>query len=94
MADMAEGLLKEDANQDLEKAHYMEVRYAFLEYSAYMEQAVERIEGRLDQLPRASREVMSSTATKRCCIADIPYFIRFFPTVIDRESFIIFGAPH
>lgn len=68
MADMSKDLVKEDTIQELERAHYMEVRYAFLEYSAYMEKAVQQIKERLDQLPLASRQVLSSTTTKRCSI--------------------------
>ena len=69
MAEKTEKLVDETINRELERAHYMEVRYAFVEYSDYMEQAVQRIEGRLDQLPLASRQVLSSTITNRCGVA-------------------------
>lgn len=58
----------ETTERDLEKTHYMEVRYALLEYSAYMDQAVLSMQNRLDKLQREhprQAKMMSSDLTIR-----------------------------
>lgn len=50
---------------DLERDHYMEVRYALLEYSAYMEQDLQRIRERLNKLPPDVANLLSVTTTNR-----------------------------
>lgn len=58
----------ENTERDLEKTHYMEVRYALLEYSVYMDQAVLSMQNRLDKLQREhpqQAKMMSSDLTIR-----------------------------
>lgn len=43
----------------------MEVRFAFLEYSAYIEQDIRRIEKHLSKLPRTLASMLSLPTTKR-----------------------------
>lgn len=58
-------------DHDLERAHYMEVRHAFLEYSTYMEKEVQRHRDNLDKLPKAIANMLPTDTTKRhvlyCC---------------------------
>lgn len=51
--------------RDLERAHYVEVRHAFLEYSTYMEREVQRLQQNIDKLPSHVSSMLSSDATKR-----------------------------
>lgn len=56
---------KEDPDHEEERAHYLEVRYAFVEYSVYMEEEVQRIEDHYANLPLSSRQMLSSSMTSR-----------------------------
>lgn len=54
-------------DHELERAHYMEVRHAFLEYSAYMERdLVQRTQQKLLGLPPGVAKMLSAETTKRC----------------------------
>lgn len=50
---------------DLERQHYMEVRYAFLEYSAYMERGIQRMKDHLNKLPPEQAERLHSSIADR-----------------------------
>lgn len=55
----------EDKSSDLEREHYMEVRYAFVEYSAYMQQEVQRVQDHYDKLPPSQAKMLSTPMITR-----------------------------
>lgn len=60
--------MTESTEQDVEKKHYMEVRYALLEYSAYTEEAVLGMQNRLDKFyqehPRQAKMLSSELSSR------------------------------
>lgn len=57
--------MDKSSEHDLEKKHYMEVRYAFLEYSTYMEQEVQRVQDHYDKLPPLQAKMLSTAMLTR-----------------------------
>lgn len=56
----------DEADYDLERDHYMEVRFAFLEYSAYMEQEVKRLQDHLHKLAADHLDKICWTMATMC----------------------------
>lgn len=58
-------IMDKSSEHDLEKEHYMEVRYAFLEYSAYMAREVQRVQDHYDKLPPLHAKMLSTAMITR-----------------------------
>lgn len=57
---------QDKSSHDLEREHYMEIRYAFVEYSAYMGQEVQRVQDHYDKLPPLQAKMLSTPMITRC----------------------------
>lgn len=57
--------MEKSSEHDLERGHYMEVRYACLEYSVYMKEEVQRVQDHYDKLPPLQAKMLSTALITR-----------------------------